>query len=289
MPPQMNILFILALAIIAVVILKTFLRGTGSFFGGKERKRLEKYGRKSYQLERSDEIRDQWLKDGLCPACGVPDEWNGSNCGRCSHKDGETISPPPDDLSGDQHGIETENQGGLRRRGKFLVAAIYAPFPDRCVKCNLPAEGYRINRKLISPDDSVIFPRSPSLILLLFCFPIFIISIIASALKPTRASASIAFGLCPAHRRTRRNTILIGWCTALALVGSYALAVDPGRTIFMSIFHFILTSSPILAIYCFIRLRLLSLYAESFSRDFVWIRGAGKNFLESLQNRDADA
>jgi hypothetical protein len=285
----MNILFIFALAIIALVIIKAFLRRTDSFFGGKERKRLEKYGRKSYQLERSDEIRDQWLKDGLCPACGVPDEWNGSNCGRCSHKDGETISPPPDDLSGDQHGIETENQGGLRRRGKFLVAAIYAPFPDRCVKCNLPAEGYRINRKLISPDDSVIFPRSPSLILLLFCFPIFIISIIASALKPTRASASIAFGLCPAHRRTRRNTILIGWCTALALVGSYALAVDSGRTIFMSIFHFILTSSPILAIYCFIRLRLLSLYAESFSRDFVWIRGAGKNFLESLQNRDADA
>jgi len=66
------------------------------------------------------------------------------------------------------------------RLGKKLVARINAPFPDRCVKCNAPAHGFRLKRDFI-----------------------FVLG--------AHKRAIIHIGLCERHRAQHKLGVIIGW------------------------------------------------------------------------------
>jgi hypothetical protein len=104
------------------------------------------------------------------------------------------------------------------RDGKMLMVRKGAMLPDRCLKCNAPARGYRFSRSLSwhSPAWILVFLISPLLYVLVY----FIV----------RWRGRVTVGLCPGHRKRRARAIAIGWLTAVAGLGSIiASALVPDR------------------------------------------------------------
>jgi len=87
--------------------------------------------------------------------------------------------------------------GGIFRDGKLLVARDGTLFPDRCVRCNEPTEGYRFRKTF--------YWHSPSWYALLL-LNILIYAILAYVV---RKKASFELTLCARHRSRRQ------WCTAI--------------------------------------------------------------------------
>ena len=74
------------------------------------------------------------------------------------------------------------------RLGKKLVARINTPFPDRCVRCNAPANGFRLKQDFI-----------------------FVLG--------AHKRAIIHVGLCDKHRAQHRLGVILGWSSvALGLI-----------------------------------------------------------------------
>lgn len=87
----------------------------------------------------------------------------------------------------------------LWRDGKFLVAARDTVLPDRCVKCNRPAGGLRMTKKL--------YWHHPALYLLI-CAGVLIYAIVALVVRKT---ATLHLGICEEHRNKRKRSIAITW------------------------------------------------------------------------------
>jgi hypothetical protein len=104
------------------------------------------------------------------------------------------------------------HESGCWQDGADLVMSKDAELPDRCIKCNAPAEGYRLKRNLSW--------HSPWWFLLIFV-SLLVYVIVALCI---RKRATIWVGLCPEHRaarqRTIRNAWLFGAVTFCALIGS---------------------------------------------------------------------
>ena len=96
---------------------------------------------------------------------------------------------------------------GVWRAGPLLVMLKDAELPDRCVKCNAPAEGRRLRRNL---------SWHPPAWYLLLLFNILIYVIVALIIRKT---ARIEVGLCADHRSRRRRAIAVGWISSLAGLG----------------------------------------------------------------------
>jgi hypothetical protein len=140
-----------------------------------------------------------------CPECGLVNFASDSSCKRChalapqteaqstlqpaagiTLEDGYVLPPPP-----------VSNY--VWRDGKTLVMMKEAFLPDRCVKCNRAANGYRLRRRLSW--------HHPALYILIFGAALFYV-LLALALSKR---ATVEFGLCEDHVRRRRNLLLIGW------------------------------------------------------------------------------
>jgi hypothetical protein len=94
------------------------------------------------------------------------------------------------------------------RDGRLLMARKGAVLPDRCLKCNAPAEGAQFKRSLswASPYWALsIFLIGPILFLVVY--------VIVSW------RGKVTVGLCPLHRKKRGRAIALGWLTALAGIG----------------------------------------------------------------------
>lgn len=96
--------------------------------------------------------------------------------------------------------------GDFLRDGKLLVVRKGATFPDRCVRCNAPAEGYRLRRNLSWHHP---------LIYLILLANLLIYIIVALVVRKT---AKLEVPLCPEHRASRRNVLLMAWGLVLASV-----------------------------------------------------------------------
>lgn len=96
---------------------------------------------------------------------------------------------------------------GLWREGNRLVMRKDAELPDRCVRCNEPAHGYRLKRRLSW--------HHPAFYLFLL-FNLIIYVIVALIVRKT---AKIEVGLCEAHVRARTRAILVGWLGSLGGIG----------------------------------------------------------------------
>jgi hypothetical protein len=103
--------------------------------------------------------------------------------------------------------------------GVGLVMARNLIGPDRCVKCNAPAEGYQLLRRLSW--------HHPALYVLILFPGIVIYAIVAMCVRKT---ARLTIGLCPVHRAAHRRNKAIAWLLCLLglamLIGIPAVLAD---------------------------------------------------------------
>jgi uncharacterized membrane protein len=94
----------------------------------------------------------------------------------------------------------------LRVEGDIIVSPKDCVWPDRCVVCNAPANGYRLKRSLFWHPPALYFLLALSWLIYL------IVALIV------RERGTIHIGLCEQHRQRRRNGILIGWFGTFASI-----------------------------------------------------------------------
>jgi hypothetical protein len=104
-------------------------------------------------------------------------------------------------------GAALPSGGGLWRMGKRLVTISETPFPDRCVKCNSPADGFRLKR--------VLYWQHPAYYLFLLCNLLILLIVILIV----RKKAILHVGLCEKHRAKRKRGLIIGWSSLAAGAG----------------------------------------------------------------------
>jgi hypothetical protein len=165
-----------------------------------------------------------------------------------------------------REGVAPGAMGGLWRSGKLLVMRKQAVLPDRCVKCNRPAEGFRLRRNLSW--------HTPWLALLILVA--LLIYIIVAAVMSKKAT--IMIGLCEEHRRIRKRDLLIAWLAFLASICSFVLAglLDPGYPYGLTGLALLLGS----IIYGLARVPQVK--PNRIDDQFVWLKGVCKEYTADL-------
>jgi hypothetical protein len=122
------------------------------------------------------------------------------------HDDGDNPYAPPTSgsLTRDLH---QDYPDPAWRHGNTLVARKGAELPDRCIKCNAPAGGYRFSRKLSWHSQGWYLLIFVSLLIYILVY--FLV----------RWQGRVTVGLCERHRTRRKRAILWGWLASLAGIG----------------------------------------------------------------------
>ena len=150
--------------------------------------------------------------------------------------------------------------------GKHVLLPRDARLPDRCVKCNAPAEGFRKRCNLSW--------HSPVLYLLILLGLIFYV-IIALCVRRT---AKVEVGLCPRHRARRKLGITIGLILLTAAIATpfIAAAIDNGVPILFGVLAFVAS------LVVLIVANQVVTPARIEPDGSVLLRGCGRAFRESL-------
>lgn len=172
-------------------------------------------------------------------------------------------------VQGVKEGVTDPAGRGIWRKKKTLIVTPSTEFPDRCVKCNKPSEGFRKKVRLI---------YHPPYVILLFLF----IGIFALLLGKKH---QVEIGLCKACRKKRTTGILLGVSSILLFFGGCFGGIGVSQNAptaggFMMIGGIIL--GVIVAIIGIIMSTLVR--AKHIGPEYVKITGAGKPFLDSLQD-----
>lgn len=155
---------------------------------------------------------------------------------------------------------------GIWSSGKDLVAAKGASFPDRCVKCNAPVHGTRLKRNLY---------WYPPYVLLLIILSLLIGAIVAMIV---RKNARFEIGVCELHRSKRIRNMFVG---GLLTVGGFGLIIAGAAGVFNNGWFFLAALGALICGIIFMtRASLIS--AKRIDSQYVWIKGAGQQFLDSL-------
>jgi hypothetical protein len=179
-------------------------------------------------------------------------------------------APPKDVLvTADRH-LEEACAAWIDKRA--LVVRRGAELPDRCLKCNAPAEGFRFTR-------TVSWIRPIWLILLISP----IVFLIAYLL--VRWSAKISVGVCPRHRKMRRRAIVLGWLAALAGIAVFILgSVAPkGAENFVILGGFLLVIGGLVG--GSLGSRILS--PTKIDKNFVWLANVSPVYLAQFRDWNA--
>ncbi len=107
---------------------------------------------------------------------------------------------------------------GLWRDGKTLVMSHDGVFPDRCVRCNRPADGYRLKRTL--------HWHNPWLLLLFLANALIYVVVAMIAQK----KVTITVGLCRKHRRMRRFFLSVNALVFAAAVAALYCGLAMGSS-----------------------------------------------------------
>jgi hypothetical protein len=142
-----------------------------------------------------------------------------------------------------------------------------AILPDRCVKCNERADGYR-RRLTVS--------HSPTSVHLMFG------ALIASL---TAKKATLEIGLCDRHRAHRSRAITPGLVALGALLGlfvipTFATTITPA--IGAALLFVLVGVFTVAGIYALVKLFAPSVQATKITDTHVWLKGVDERFLESL-------
>lgn len=119
---------------------------------------------------------------------------------------------PPKSME-QEEGRGHESRAVAWRDGQLLIVLKDAVLPDRCIKCNEPAEGFQFRRTLTWANPLIYFFLLCGLIPLILIYLIF------------AKRGRITVGICPVHRRKRKQAIFRAWLLGLA---GFALFVVAG-------------------------------------------------------------
>jgi len=180
-------------------------------------------------------------------------------------------APPQSELSSKERHLERPDEGW--RDGKVLVARKGAELPDRCLKCNAPADGYRFSRTLswVRPAWLLLFLISPLLLVLVYLI--------------VRRRAKVTVGLCEHHRRIRTRAIARGWLTALAGIATMISAAAVPDNL-----------APVAAIggFCLVVAGLIGgaigsrvLIVRRIDKHFVWLNKVSPEYLAAFADWNA--
>lgn len=143
-----------------------------------------------------------------CAECGLVNFASAENCKRCGATAVSSGVPAPSLPAGtvleDGYVLPPPPSGGVWRDQSTLVMTKDAALPDRCVKCNAPAHGFRLKRKLAWHHPAIY---------LLALMAVLIYALVAGILSKR---AIIYLGLCPEHIQRRRRKIAVGWLLFVA-------------------------------------------------------------------------
>jgi GYF domain 2 len=163
-------------------------------------------------------------------------------------------------------GVAVPSSGNnLWRFNKRLVTRSETVFPDRCVKCNAPADGFRLKR--------VLYWQHPAYLLLLLCNLLVLIIVVLIV----RKKAVVHIGLCHKHRARRKQGMIIGWSSFLGGVVALVIAgvLSSGWIAFGGVLVLLAGS-----IYGVILARTVS--ATKITKENVWVAGVHRDFLADL-------
>jgi hypothetical protein len=155
--------------------------------------------------------------------------------------------------------------GNVWRDGREFVLGKETKMPDRCIKCNAPATGGRLKRRF--------YWHPPGYYLLLLAIPL--IYVLFALFITKRATVEI--GVCERHRRQRIWTIAGSWMAVIAGIAVFPVAmmnnlewaVPIGCVLVAGGIAYGVLRSPLVA-------------PSKIDDQFVWLRGGGTAFLESL-------
>jgi hypothetical protein len=221
-----------------------------------------------------------------CPACGAAmtlddaylAQYGGqtTTCPTCQ----QPFTIPPPDSAGPgviSYANPFASAGMLYDDGVGLVMQKSAIGPDRCVKCNAAADGYRWSKAL--------YWHHPAFLLLILFPGLLIYLIVALCI---RQSGRISVALCPLHRAARRTRIWIAWgifFLGLALlIGGPVMASnthgdESDRYALIGVLGGILT---LLASGIYAAITVPVLTPRKIDEHYVYLARAGRPFLDTL-------
>jgi hypothetical protein len=155
---------------------------------------------------------------------------------------------------------------GIWRMGRQLVTRSETPFPDRCVKCNAPANGFTLKR--------VLYWQHPAYYLLLLCNLLVLLVVILIV----RKKAILHVGLCEHHRAQRNVALIVGWVGVLGGFGLLiaAMVFASGWTALAGLVLLLVG-----AIYGAARGTVITA-AKIDKTANVWVKGVHQDFLDQL-------
>lgn len=209
------------------------------------------------------------LSGNRCAVCGQafpPNELVKVNrtliCGACKPRFLQSLA----------EGVSPAGGYGIWRLGKKFVTSSETPFPDRCVKCNAPANGYRLKRVLYWHHPALYLLLLSSLVL---CVVGLLLAMIIIAVVQKKAVLHI--GLCETHRKQRITAIIA--CFGGVLGGLVMMFIGGALSIgWLMLFGLALVIFG--AVWGITKAR--TIYPTKINQENVWVTGAGKDFLAEL-------
>lgn len=194
----------------------------------------------------------------LCARCGFRNLSTDQQCYKCKAALNSTRS----DFQAHSH-FPTQNyeRGSVWRKNTVLIMTRKALLPDRCIKCNEPAER-KLKRKLSW--------HHPALYILIFGGALFYV-LLAMVLRKT---ATIEVGLCEEHSAVRRCDIIITWILGLLSMGSFFLALQLEELTFVGIGSLLMLAT---AVYGIVRVKVVT--PTKIDETFLWLKGFNSNYL----------
>ncbi|MBN1673308.1 MAG: hypothetical protein JXR37_19840 [Kiritimatiellae bacterium] len=154
----------------------------------------------------------------------------------------------------------------VARDRRALVMGRNAVLPDRCVKCNAPANGQRLTRTL--------YWHSP-FVYLLVVVNVLLYAVIAMIV---RKRVRIEVGLCRRHAVRRRVGIAVTWFCVLAAMGLFSAGIDSriGGPLFL------LALAALLGAIVCAAVTIPVISARRIDDEYVWLGGVCKAYRDAL-------
>jgi len=164
-----------------------------------------------------------------------------------------------------KEGAAAPGAATLWRSGRRLVTYSETTFPDRCVKCNAPANGFRLKRQ--------IFWMHPLFYLFLLCN----ILVLLIVYLIVRKKAVVHIGLCLHHRTRRKYGMIIGWSCFLAGLTMLITSAGIESGILALAGLAVLLGGGITGI-----VMASTVAATKIDKNCVWLAGSHRSFRDSL-------
>lgn len=153
----------------------------------------------------------------------------------------------------------------LWRSRRKAVTRPDTTFPDRCVKCNAPASGFRLKR--------VVYWQHPAYYLLLLINLLILLIVVLIV----RKKAILHIGLCERHRARRKIGLVVGYSSILvgvALIIGGAV-YSSGKPILLGLLLLLVggIGGALLA---------RTIVASKIDQEYVWLTGCHRDFLAEL-------